>query len=142
MPKLGNNINVENMKNKLYYIVMSLLVFNILFTFYYYFRIVDFLYINLFKYSALINVILVNISLLLIDITYIFIYKLLKFDRFSYLKIVFIGVVLGCLFSVLYLGIKENEFRSYLAIVSFFTINTIFISYSLSFEEEKKRVFY
>ena len=113
---------------------MSLLVFNILFTFYYYFRIVDFLYINLFKYNALINVILVNISLLLIDITYIFIYKLLKFDRFSYLKIVFIGVVLGCLFSVLDLGIKENEFRSYLAIVSFFTINTIFISYSLSFE--------
>jgi hypothetical protein len=54
---------------------------------------------------------------------------------------VFIGAVSGALISFLFLGCNKYEFGDYLSIISYFIINTIFISYSLYFEKEKISVF-
>lgn len=138
MEKLFNG---DVMKNKLSYIIMSVFIFNVLFTFYYYFKIVSFFYIDLFFYSRLINFFLINAFICFIDATYIILYHFVNLEEFSYFNFVLIGMFLGVCFSFITLGINGYDVSDYLSIISFFIINTIFLSYSLSFEKEKKRVF-
>ena len=75
------------------------------------------------------------------DIVLIFIYSLFSKYKFSYFNIVLIGLLIGILVSFISLRLNNYGLNNYFAIVSYFVINTIFISYSLSFKEEKKIVF-
>jgi len=135
-------INGDNMKKNLSYLVMSLLFFNFLFIFYYYFKIVSFWYIGLFDVYIVLGAIFINFLVLIFDILYILIYEIFKFYRLSYFKVCIVGLVIGVIMSLLLLGISDKyEFGDYLGIVSYFLINTIFISYSLYFEKEKIKVF-
>lgn len=133
--------NGDVMKNMVSYIIMSVFIFNVLFTFYYYFKIVDFFYIDLFFYSRLINFFLINSFICFINAIYIVLYHFVNLEEFSYFNFVLIGMFLGVCFSFIVLGISGYGVSDYLSIISFFVINIIFISYSLSFEKEKKRVF-
>lgn len=129
------------MKNIFSYLFMSLLFFNIIFIFYYYFKIISFLYVDLFHCNVLTNIILVNLIVLVIDVFYILIYKCLNLYKLSYFSILFLGGGLGALFSFLFNFWGNYLIEDYLSIISYFIINTIFISYSLSFEKENMIVF-
>ena len=129
------------MKNKISYIIMSLIFFNLLFVFYFYFKIVNFLYIDFVGVNTFVNVLVSNLVIVVLDALYIVLYRLIKLEKLSYFWTSFIGVITGFLFSFLLLRFKEYEVIDYLGIVSFFTINTLFISYSLYFEKEKELVF-
>lgn len=125
------------MKRNVSYLVMSLLFFNVLFIFYYYFKIVNFSYADLFGFSKLLNGILVNLYVLVLDIISILFYKICKIWKLSYFKTVILGFIIGNIASFILLGFNKYEFKDYLSIISYFMINTIFIFYSLYFEEEK-----
>lgn len=128
------------MMNKLSYVIMSVLFFNVLFTFYYYFKIISFLYIDLFSFSRLLNVILVNLFIVVLDVVLILLYNYFYLQKMSYLRMVFFGLFVGGAISLILL--KGNyKFDDYLSIISYFIINAIFIYYSLYFDDEKKRVF-
>lgn len=129
------------MKNKLSYIVMSLLFFNLLFIFFYYFKIVNFLYIDFVNINKLVNVLLTNVFVIAFDVFYMILYRVIKLERLSYLFTTLLGVIIGGLVSVLILGINNHEVIDYLGIISFFTIDTLFFSYSLYFEKDKEFVF-
>lgn len=129
------------MKNKVSYVIMSLLFFNLLFIFYYYFKIVNFLYINFISVNAFVNIFVTNLFIIILDVIYIILYKIVKLEKLSYWVTTFLGVIIGGMVSFLVLGIKGHEAIDYLGIISFFTINTVFISYSLYFEKEKEFVF-
>ena len=117
---------------------MSLVFFNVLFLFYFYFKIVDFLYIELFDYGFLINIILVNAVVLVIDFFLILLYK---FFYSSYFKMFLLGGVIGGIICYLLSLTGSYSFGDYLSIISYFIINTIFVCYSLWFDIEKKEVF-
>lgn len=129
------------MKEKVSYVVMSLLFFNLLFIFYYYFKIVNFLYIDFVGINTLVNIVLSNLFIIVFDVLYIILYKTIKLEKLSYLFTVFLGIFLGGMVSLLVLGFNSHDAIDYLGIISFFTINTLFISYSLCFEKEKELVF-
>ena len=129
------------MKKTLSYLMMSLVFFNILFLFYYYFRIVTFLYIDLFSFNKILNCIFINFIVLLIDIMLLTFYKPFKLYKLSYFKMVLLGIFIGVLMSLIILRWNNYEFGDYLSLVSYFLINTLFIIYSLNFEREKLIVF-
>lgn len=129
------------MKNKISYVVASLIFFNLLFIFYYYFKIVNFLYIDFVRINTLVNILITNLFIITFNVLYIILYKVIKLDRLSYLFTILLGGIIGGLFSVLILGVNNYEAIDYLGVISFFTINTLFISYSLYFEKEKELVF-
>lgn len=129
------------MKNKISYLLMSVIFFNILFIFYYYFKIVNFFYINLFKFSVILNVLFINFWVLLIDVFILIFYYLFKRFKLSYFKMICIGLFIGGLMSFVLLGVNKYEFNDYIAVISYFVINTVFIFYSLQFEVEKIKVF-
>lgn len=126
------------MKKKISYLFMSLVFFNFLFLFYYYFKIVDFLYIELFNYNALINILIVNFIILIIDVFLILFYE---FIYLSYFKMVLLGIVIGVIVCCFFSLTGEYNISDYLATISYFIINIIFICYSLLFDKEKKVVF-
>lgn len=129
------------MKKIVSYLIMSLFLFNLLFIFYYYFRIISFWYLGVFNLNLLSNLLIVNIFVLVFDGIYILMYKIFNLYKLSYYKIVFFGLIIGFILSVLILRVKISQFSDYLAIISYFIINIIFISSSLSFDEESKEVF-
>ena len=120
---------------------MSMLFFNIMFIFFYYFKIVSFMYTDLWGLSSLGGVILVNFLVLFFDLVYIYAYSLLGLYHLSYLKIFLLGLIMGTTLSILFLGWGKYVFGDHLAIISYVIINTIFISYSLYFDENKIKVF-
>jgi len=120
---------------------MSLIFFNLLFIVYYYFKIVNFLYIDFVGINTLVNILFSNLFIIVFDVLYIILYKVINLDKLSYLLTSFLGVIIGVLYSFLLLGFNGYEAIDYLGIISFFTINTLFISYSLYFEKEKEFVF-
>jgi len=129
------------MINKLSYLVMSLLFFNVLFIFFYYFKIVNFLYIDFIGNNTFFNILFTNLFILAVDVVYMFGYNIFIKKRFSYFLVVFIGALIGVFVSVFVLGLSKYELNDYLSIISYFIINVIFISYSLSFDQIKARVF-
>ena len=130
------------MKNKLSYIVMSLALFNLFFIFCYYFKIVNFLYINFADFNVVFNVIFTNLFVAVFDAFYIILFNKIKLYKLSYLFICFLGAFIGLVMSVIVLRFSDNyEIIDHLGIISFFAINTVFISYSLYFEKVKKTVF-
>lgn len=129
------------MVNKISYLVMSLVFFNVLFVFYYYFKIVNFLYIDFLNFNKLVNILFTNLLILTINIVYMGIFYCLKFRKFSYVFSVVIGFIIGVIISVFVLSNKGYEVVDYLGIISYFVINFVFISYSLYFEKEKELVF-
>ena len=82
---------------------MSLLFFNILFIFYYYFKIVNFLYIDFMSGNVLLNIMLTNLIILVFDVVYIYLYKFLNMYKLSYFYILLIGVFLGLIVSLVVL---------------------------------------
>lgn len=129
------------MKKILSYIIMSMLFFNVLFIFYYYFKISSFLYVDLFNFNIITNTVLINLILAIINLLYIFIYKIFNLYKLSYFEVVMFGLVIGIIGSLLLLGIENYEIGDYLSIISYFIINILFISYSLNFEKTKIVVF-
>ena len=120
---------------------MSLLFFNVLFIFYYYFKIVDFLYIDLFDFNYLINSFIMNFIVIVVDIFVMFLWTCFKMKRSSYFCYVLLGLVIGVIMSFILLGISSHKLYDYLAFCSYFLINTIFICYSLTFDKNKVKVF-
>ena len=142
MINLGKDNIGEIMKKILSYLIMSLLFFNILFLFYYYFKIVTFLYIDLFDFYILVNTLLINVIVTLSNIFFVLVYKWLNFYKLSYFKVVILGLFIGGLMSLIFLRAnKSYEIGDYLAVISYFVINTVFISYSLSFDKDRNIVF-
>lgn len=129
------------MKNFLGYIFMSLLFFNILFLFYFYFRIVSFFYLEVFPFKYIENLFLANLIVVLVDIISLFLYKFVIRFKNNYGMYVFVGLVIGLVFSMIMFSTSKYEFSDYLAVISYFLINNVFIMYSLSFETEKMKVF-
>lgn len=128
------------MKNKISYIIMSVLFFNIIFIFYYYFKIVNFLYIDFVRGNIIAKTLITNIIIIVFNILYIFVYEYLKLYKLSYFMISILGLLIGIGASFIILN-KEYEFSDYLAVISYFIINTVFVSYSLYFEKNKENVF-
>ena len=139
--KKGKDNSGDNMKKKISYLVMSLLFFNVLFIFYYYFKMVNFFYINLFDYNLVVNIMIVNFIVTLADVLIMLFYESLGFNKYPYFLFVIIGCFIGTIISFVFLGLGSYEFSDYLSIVSFFTIDIVFIGYSLKFDEEKEKVF-
>ena len=131
---------VRLMKEKISYIVMSVLFYNFMFIFLYYFKIVSYLYVDVFNLNKYLVITINNLFLILIDILFIYLYKTLKLYKLSYFFICIIGAFIGAIISVLVLKFNK-EFSDYLAIVSYSIINTIFLAYSLYFEKNKEKVF-
>lgn len=129
------------MRNFLGYIFMSLLFFNILFLFYFYFRIVSFFYLEVFPFKYIENLFLANLIVVLVDIISLFLYKFVIRFKNNYGMYVFVGLVIGLVFSMIMFSTSKYEFSDYLAVISYFLINNVFIMYSLSFETEKMKVF-
>ena len=129
------------MKTKISYLIMSVLFFNVWFIFYYYFKIVSFLYIDLLNVSRIMNIIIVNLFVILFDILVIFLYKLFKNKNLTYFKVIILGTFLGCFISYITLEKRECEASDYLSIICYYLINTIFIYYSLQFNDNKIKVF-
>lgn len=129
------------MRNFLGYIFMSLLFFNILFLFYFYFRIVSFFYLEVFPFKYIENLFLANLIVVLVDIISLFLYKFVICFKNNYGVYVFVGLVIGLVFSMIMFSTSKYEFSDYLAVISYFLINNVFIMYSLSFETEKMKVF-
>lgn len=129
------------MKKIISYLIMSLLFFNVLFVFYYYFKIVNFLYVDLFDVNRFMNIFTINLIVLIFDIVYILLYKLLKLEQLSYFTVIMIGFFLGLVSSYLLLKNDNYEVSDYLAVISFMIINILFLSYSLYFEKNKSNVF-
>ena len=129
------------MRNFLGYIFMSLLFFNILFLFYFYFRIVSFFYFEVFPFKYIENLFLANLIVVLVDIISLFLYKFVISFKNNYGMYVFVGLVIGLVFSMIMFSTSKYEFSDYLAVISYFLINNVFIMYSLSFETEKMKVF-
>lgn len=126
--------------NKISYIIMSLLFFNVMFLFFYYFKICDFFYLDLFNIGYLKELLLSNAFVIFFDIIFMYFYDLFRMDKLSYFMIVILGVLLGG--SVALLVLKLNYKTSdYLAIVSYFVINVVFLAYSLYFEKNKVNIF-
>ena len=112
-----------------------------MFLFYFYFRIVSFFYLDLFSYSYLFNFFIVNSIIVLIDVIAFISYRFISDFKNYYILYVFIGLVIGLFLCFLMFSLNKYEFSDYLAIISYFVINNVFIMYSLSFEKEKKKVF-
>ena len=128
------------MKNKVSYVVMSVLFFNLFFVFNYYFKIIDFLYIDFLFENRLIQIIFVNSVLVFMDAIFIALYDKLKIYKLSYFLVVILGFFIGLCISLIIFEAKYN-LSNYLAVISYFIINTLFISYSLYFEKYKNHVF-
>ncbi len=128
------------MKKIISYYIMSLLFFNILFIFFYYFKIVNYLYIDFINLNKFLNIIVTNLFIIVIDSLIIIIYKLFFYNKFSFLLTICLGSLIGTVISIFLLN-KDYELNDYLGILSFFIINTLFIIYSLYFEKHKEKVF-
>jgi len=128
-------------KRVISYLVMSLLFFNVLFIFYYYFKIVNFLYIDFLNFNNFVNIILTNLIILTFDIIYIIMYRISKLDKLSYFFVVLLGMIIGIIASFIVLKDKNYEVIDYLGVISYFIINTVFLSYSLYFDNVKEVVF-
>ena len=90
--------------------------------------------------NILLSILLINSFVILFNLFYIIVYKFLNFYKMSYFFIVFLGIFLGMAFSFLLRGDKY-EINDYLAVISYFVVDIIFVSYSLYFEKEGKKVF-
>lgn len=128
------------MKEKISYIVMSVLFYNIMFIFLYYFKIVSYLYVDVFNLNKYLLIIINNLFVVFYDILFICVYEVLKLYKLSYFFISLLGVLIGSIFSVILFGFNR-DISDYLAIISYSVINTIFLAYSLYFEKYKIKVF-
>ena len=131
---------VIDVVNKVSYIIMSVLFFNLFFVFNYYFKIVNFLYIDFMFDNLMVKIIFVNFLVIFFDVIFITLYNFLKLYKLSYFLIILVGLLIGVLVSVLILK-RGYELCDYLSIISFSIINVLFLSYSLYFEKEKQKVF-
>lgn len=128
------------MKEKISYIVMSVLFYNIMFIFLYYFKIVSYLYVDVFNLNKYLLIIINNLFVVFYDILFICMYEVLKLYKLSYFFISLLGALIGSIFGVILFGFNR-DFSDYLAIISYSVINTIFLAYSLYFEKYKIKVF-
>lgn len=129
------------MKNILSYILMSLLLFNIMFFLCFYFKITSFFYLEVLNLSNSINFIIINCFVIIIDLVCIFFEKFIGYRKNYYFWYLIIGVAFGSFSCLVLLGKNSLMVSDYVSIISYFVINTIFIMYSLSFEKEKRKVF-
>jgi hypothetical protein len=120
------------MKTYISYIIMSLIIFNIIFNVYYFFKIINLSYTNVFEFSIYINIVIVNLMIILIDILFILINF---FVKFNYYRMIGLGIFIGFLI-IMFCKYNFNYLLSdYLFILSFTTIDSIFISYSYSYRK-------
>lgn len=126
--------------NKVSYVIMSILFFNVFFVFNYYFKIVNFLYLDFVFENRVLQFLFVNFFVVIFDVIFIILYNFFKLYKFSYFIIILVGFLIGALFSFFILK-KGYELCDYLAIISYGVINVLFLSYSLYFEKERKKVF-
>jgi len=128
------------MIRKISYVIVSVLYFNLFFMFCYYFKIVEFFSDKFLLENRLFDVLVINLFLVAFDVLYILFFSVIKTQKLSYFWYVGSGVFLGVIISFI-LFKTNNKFSDYLSMVSFFTVNNIFLSYSLMFEKEKNNVF-
>lgn len=128
------------MIRKISYVIVSVLYFNLFFMFCYYFKIVEFFSDKFLLENRLFDVLVINLFLVAFDVLYILFFSVIKTQKLSYFWYVGSGVFLGVIISFI-LFKTNNKFSDYLSMVSFFTVNSIFLSYSLMFEKEKNNVF-
>jgi hypothetical protein len=97
--------------------------------------------LEVFPFKYIENLFLANLIVVLVDIISLFLYKFVIRFKNNYGMYVFVGLVIGLIFSMIMFSTSKYEFSDYLAVISYFLINNVFIMYSLSFETEKMKVF-
>ena len=117
-------------------IFLAIVFFNLsVFTFY---------YLGIIKsYSLTIldnnfDILITNVVFLILICTYSFIYEKFLIDRFNYLKIMVLGLLLGIIIS---LFMPRLIFQEYLYIVLFTSFIVTFVSYNIYFDKVKDKVF-